>query len=247
MRWGRRPGREKKKPKKQAAATRLHQHTLYGEVPLIEKTWKDLEGREHSYWTWDYDFRPSLPKGAVRGDPYKQNFCAFCSPPQYFYVDQEKVCVQCNADFVFSAREQKYWYETLGFFYASTAIRCLRCRKRRRSARAVQQRLQRAMERLDAEPDDPAVQLEAAEATIRLRERFGQGDLNRVLHLARSAHKTWPDGHEAIFWQARAHHFAGREEKGRQLLDDFVQLTTKARRNGLRRLRREAAALLDGA
>jgi hypothetical protein len=35
--------------------------------------------------------------------------------PKYFYVDDERECIQCGKQFTFHAAEQKYWYETLKF------------------------------------------------------------------------------------------------------------------------------------
>ena len=66
---------------------------LYGKIPLIEREVRDRQGRSHVVYDYDLDYAPSLPRGAVRGDPRKQNLCFACHVPRYFYVDEERTCI----------------------------------------------------------------------------------------------------------------------------------------------------------
>jgi hypothetical protein len=44
------------------------------------------------------------------------------------YTNLEKICERCHLNYVFSAKEQQYWYETLGFFIESVPKHCKDCR-----------------------------------------------------------------------------------------------------------------------
>jgi len=45
-----------------------------------------------------------------------------------YYKDKEFVCVDCGKTEVFTAEQQKWWYETDKGYIFSTAIRCQACR-----------------------------------------------------------------------------------------------------------------------
>ncbi len=63
---------------------------------------------------------------AERADVSKQNY-SVC--PRHWYVDATFVCVECGSEFVFSAREQRFWYEELRFWIDSLPKRCASCRQ----------------------------------------------------------------------------------------------------------------------
>ena len=138
--------------------------------------------------------RPPLPKGAVRGDIRKQNFCQMCNVPRYFYVDEPRSCIQCGEGFVFGAGEQKFWYETLGFYARSEAVRCRNCRKQRRSDRRCA--------RSWPVPRPPRRRTRktrsACSAPSRRRcfttPHFGQGDVDKAVALARRVPRLADDG-----------------------------------------------------
>src|SRR6476620_10468101 len=60
------------------------------------------------------------------GDLSKQNFTV---TPRCWYIDAEFPCQDCNKTFLFSANEQRFWYEDLRFYVDSLPIRCPNCRK----------------------------------------------------------------------------------------------------------------------
>lgn len=234
-----RPRREAKTPKagkrrdqENPASRKFQSHPLYGEIPLLPIGGADGEG---GYYTYDPDFAPRLPNGAVRGDVWRQHFCPMCHTPKYFYVDQDRRCVQCGDDFVFAAREQKYWYESLHFHFDSVAIRCARCRGKRRTEKALREQMSAARQGLRENPDDPALLLADAEACVRYRQRTGEGDIDRAIASARRAAKIWPDGVEALFWEGLAHKLASRQARAKATLQAFI-----ARSAGRKRYRKQA-------
>ncbi len=170
-----------------AVATR--RATTRGTLVLWPVTFETPEGRSWSGWDWDTS-ELVLPRGAVRGDPNRQVFC--CGGPKLFYVDQHRTCQQCDDDFVFGAREQRFWYEVLAFHESSRAIRCAPCRKKQRSLKALHAQLAAALARVREEPRDGPALFEAAATTLELHRRTGAGDLDRAVGHVRGAAREAP-------------------------------------------------------
>ena len=55
----------------------------------------------------------------------------YSSPPAYYY-DVEFTCEDCGVVEIWTAAQQKWWYEDAGGYFFSTAIRCRSCRKKER-------------------------------------------------------------------------------------------------------------------
>jgi Probable zinc-ribbon domain len=53
-----------------------------------------------------------------------------------FYVDRPFRCKDCGKDQVWTATQQKWWYEVVKGFAWSTAIRCRACRRKERERQA---------------------------------------------------------------------------------------------------------------
>lgn len=71
-----------------------------------------------------------IPRGAVPADRSQQVPNNSYSPPPSFYVDKEFVCVDCGREEIWSAQQQKWYYEVAkGSLYA-TAVRCRGCRRK---------------------------------------------------------------------------------------------------------------------
>jgi len=89
---------------------------------------------------------------AVRSDPGKQN-CSIC--PRYWYVDAFFLCDRCGSEFVFSAAEQRLWYEQYGFWVDSIPRHCVSCRRELRDLKAARREydanVERVLERGDLE------------------------------------------------------------------------------------------------
>ena len=67
---------------------------------------------------------------AERADISKQNY-SVC--PRHWYVDATFICRACDEEFVFTAREQRFWYEEMHFWIDSLPTRCISCRKEQRT------------------------------------------------------------------------------------------------------------------
>ncbi len=53
-----------------------------------------------------------------------------------FYEDKEFTCVDCGKTEVWTAEQQKWWYETAKGYIFSTAVRCHACREKLRQSHA---------------------------------------------------------------------------------------------------------------
>ena len=236
------PGR--REPRKTAASRRAEQdaaapkeknvlhHPLYGRVPLVREYFMRLDGTRSTefYLVADPKFRPPIPAAAVRGDLSKQEFCSMHHVPRYFYVDEDKVCTQCGEPFVFTAGEQKFWFETLRFHFSSTAVRCRRCRRQRRTERALNQQLGAAVELVERQPDDPVALVTLARTTAEFVASVGTGNLDRGIAAARRAQRLAPSLHEALYWEAACHELAGRTERATAVYDEFIASVRNQRR-----------------
>ena len=91
-----------------------------------ERRRKKRLAEERERWGGD-----KLPVGAVRADKSKQVPNNSYSPPEY-YVDVEFTCIDCGREEVWTAAQQKWYYEVAkGSLYA-TAVRCRACRRKHR-------------------------------------------------------------------------------------------------------------------
>ena len=62
-------------------------------------------------------------KNAQRADISKQHYTV-C--PRHWYVDATFACRDCGEEFVFSADEQRFWYEDRKFFIDSLPKHCVK-------------------------------------------------------------------------------------------------------------------------
>ncbi len=205
---------------------RTRSHPLFGEIPLLRIPHKNPSGHDDAYWRYDLTYKPPMPKGAVAGDVTRQQYCPMCNVPKYFYVDEERTCVECGEDFTFWAKEQKYWYEDLQFNFHSQAIRCLDCRKARRDSVTLQKAYADAVRLASSKPGDAGALLMLAEATVTYLEKSGKGDLDRALAAVRKARKLDPKLIESHFWEGAVQAAAGRADKAR---DAYARFKDSAR------------------
>jgi hypothetical protein len=184
---------------------------IVGDVPL--KRDNSVPGG----WAVDRDATPPLPPGAIRADIYRQVYRA---SPQYAYIAENRDCVQCGLPFVFTGEEQKYWYETLQFPFHSHAIRCMSCRRQRRSERAVRMRFQMAAP-LETS-SDAAELIEFATALCDMIERLGAGQPDKLVSVARKAHRLQPTWADPLYWEGIGQSLANRPDRAAELLTRFV-------------------------
>ena len=219
-----RGARASRKPLRTSTRTdpRGERHPVFGTIPLIEVKATGLRGEDRSWWRYDPDYEPPLPRGAVRGNVRKQVFCFAHHVPKYFYVDEQRGCVQCGQAFTFRAAEQKHWYEVLQFNFGSVPIRCLGCRRQRRSEHALREQIARARAAVRASSADPAAHLSLARAVVEYHQRTGKGNLDQAVAAARKAADLWPEASEAHFWEGLAQDRAGRKSKAGACLHAFM-------------------------
>ncbi|MBK9967459.1 MAG: zinc-ribbon domain-containing protein [Holophagales bacterium] len=160
-----------------------------------------------------------MPSGAVRGDPRRQLFC--CEIPRYFYVDLDRTCRDCGAPFVFSAREQKHWYETLGFRLDANAVRCLPCRRAFRRDKGIGRALSDASRALVEAPLHPPAALAYARAAVAHAERFGHAPLDGAIAALRALRRAAPSVVETLYLEGRCAEAAGRPRAPRRATRSF--------------------------
>jgi hypothetical protein len=88
------------------------------------------------------------PGATIAGDPSRQNAGGF-APVFSVYVDQKKRCQHCGASYLFTAAEQKFWYEELGFYTRSEPTGCHTCRRKLRHHRRANQLVAERLEAID--------------------------------------------------------------------------------------------------
>ncbi|WP_057260170.1 zinc-ribbon domain containing protein [Duganella sp. Root1480D1] len=81
---------------------------------------------------WRYGSAHIFPQTALRADVSVQLYTIY---PRLYYVDMLKTCEDCSRPFIFYAREQRYWYETLGFYIDSDCMRCVEWRRKQHAVK----------------------------------------------------------------------------------------------------------------
>lgn len=101
---------------------------------------------QNTQWFWACDH--CLAEGrALPSDPTKHNIAMGTSYAAY--IDRPFTCETCQCPSVFSAAEQQYWYETLGFLIWVYPKHCRSCRKQKRAYTKLQKDLMKALQNLD--------------------------------------------------------------------------------------------------
>lgn len=77
-----------------------------------------------------------LPIGAVLADQTMLPYTGSYSPMPLYYVDKPFVCKDCGVEQVWTAEQQKWWYEVARGNINSTAIRCRDCRHKEQQRKA---------------------------------------------------------------------------------------------------------------
>ncbi len=77
-----------------------------------------------------------VPHGALPADQAKLVHDNTYGPRPRFYVDQPFTCIDCGKQEVWTAADQKWWYEEAEGKIATRANRCLACRRKRRLRRS---------------------------------------------------------------------------------------------------------------
>ncbi len=81
-----------------------------------------------------------VPTGAVPADQSQQVPNNSYDPPPIWYIDKPFVCVDCGCEEIWTAEQQKWYYEVAKGSLFATAKRCRECRNRIRDERTEQRR-----------------------------------------------------------------------------------------------------------
>jgi hypothetical protein len=176
-----------------------------------------------------------IPRGALRGDPSRQPF-SFRAPKRW-YVDLSRRCRGCGASFVFFARDQKRWAETLGLRLDAYADRCPACRRAFLRERGPGKALSDSSRALAEAPlHSPAV-FSYARAALAHARRFGHGPLDTAIAALTALRRHDPSAVEALHLEALCLEASGRRARAEQAFRRFLA----AKDAGARKLRKRVA------
>ena len=113
------------------------EHPRYGNQPIPSKYKYSKDDINSCHWR--YSNLNYFADTAIPADISKQNYSIF---PRSIYVDIEEQCEKCKRPFIFFAKEQKYWYEDLGFWIDAHCTRCIDCRKKDQELKLLQNTFQ---------------------------------------------------------------------------------------------------------
>ena len=82
-----------------------------------------------------------IPRGAILAEPSRLLHDNTYGPRPRFYADRSFTCIDCGVDEVWTAAQQKWWYEVAQGKIDSKANRCRQCRYRRRMRSAQSRRI----------------------------------------------------------------------------------------------------------
>ena len=80
----------------------------------------------------------AMPRHSIAADLSKQTPCHNSYSPRKFYTDCEFKCEDCGSAEVWTAIQKKKYYETFEGSIYGEAIRCRRCRIKRREQKSAQ-------------------------------------------------------------------------------------------------------------
>jgi Probable zinc-ribbon domain len=160
-------------------------HPRYGALPKPSGLRVSEEELRDGFWRLGRE--KLYPDSALLADTSKQNFAVF---PRKYYVDVRRVCRTCHRPFIFFAREQRYWFETLRFFVDADCVYCPLCR---RESRHVQRRLRRYSDLYSRPtPTSKELMFMVEDATF-LLERGVLKNLNNIGRVKNLAARTIPE------------------------------------------------------
>ncbi len=94
-----------------------------------------------------------FPNGAILADPEElKHNNTYGILPQY-YVDKAFTCRDCGTEEIWTAKQQKWWYEVVKGHFCSTAVRCSRCRIRIRTEKMKQKQHMEEMAKRNPHPN----------------------------------------------------------------------------------------------
>lgn len=163
-------------------------HPRYGRHPLQTglNPQKDFARGVHLHWHTSEDCL--VPNTAVKANTGQQVDAVF---PVTHYFDVKRQCKDCGRMFLFFAREQKYWYESLRFTLNADCIRCVDCRKQEQFSASRRSQYETLLKNENRSDTDTLV-LVACCLTLIERSEFGIRSLETARQLLNSVPKQSP-------------------------------------------------------
>ena len=155
--------------------------------PLNRRWYRHRGGSDDA---WRQILEP-LPETFLRGDASQQTFGM--GGPIEVFGPLERTCRDCDETFLFTAAEQKHWYETLRFNIDATAVRCLPCRKVIQHQRAYTE----AVERARADPS-ARTHLDVARAALAWRKLGGKAPREKAVMHCRKAKQLGSSSSDSV-------------------------------------------------
>lgn len=75
-------------------------------------------------------YNPPIPKDAVKADANALAHNSYFVERPLFYIDRPFTCKDCGSNELWTAKQQKWWYEIAKGNLESIAIRCRSCRNK---------------------------------------------------------------------------------------------------------------------
>ena len=72
----------------------------------------------------------------------------------YYYIDKPFICRDCGSSEIWTAKQQKWWYEIAKGYIHSTAVRCKKCRNILRHKREKQKQHMEEMSKKEPHPNE---------------------------------------------------------------------------------------------
>lgn len=223
-----------------------HEACLW-EKGLIEgrSATKTIDGRTYATYEYNPNYPAKLPTGAIRGDITRQQYGM--AGPQYYFKDRILRCKDCPPDsdiFVFSAKDQKFWYDTLGLYRDTIPLRCAEHRRSFRDLKATTKDYENFVRLAADQPDDPVSLIGLARATCAFYERTSKGNINRAVGAARRARQfeSCPRG---LFWEGKLQLYVDRIDKAAACLQDYWQNSQACMCAECTHLQKQAESMLE--
>ncbi len=98
--------------------------------------------RAERSWKTANIYATVIPARAVAANhEMLDHVCTMCHRLPNFYMDRPFRCKDCGVDEVWTAKQQKWWYEIAKGHIDSIAVRCRPCRKKERARKAEARRV----------------------------------------------------------------------------------------------------------
>lgn len=96
-----------------------------------------------------------IPADAVKADSEALAHDSYFVRRPLFYVDRPFICKDCDSNELWTAKQQKWWYEIAKGSLESVAVRCRSCRNRIKDEKRAQKEHMKKMANKNPHPNEP--------------------------------------------------------------------------------------------